>query len=109
MRAADSNRGLRFHASVPLICDGKPLGLINAATTEWQFLTHADLHFLSAVSAQLVVALERAHFYEIAEARSIRLDNELMAAREVQKGLMPRETPEIFTTSFPWIRVVGGW
>jgi serine phosphatase RsbU (regulator of sigma subunit) len=104
MRAADSNRGLRFHASVPLICDGKPLGLINAATTEWQFLTHADLHFLSAVSAQLVVALERAHFYEIAEARRIRLDNELMAAREVQKGLMPREMPDI-----PGFGLAGAW
>jgi len=104
MRAADSNRGLRFHASVPLICDGKPLGLINAATTEWQFLTHADLHFLTAVSAQLVVALERTHFYEIAEARRIRLDTELMAAREVQKGLMPREMPDI-----PGFGLAGAW
>ena len=77
MLAAGDNQGLRFHASVPLISQGKPLGLINVATTEWQFLTHADLHFLSAVSTQLVVALERAHFYEIAEARRILLENEL--------------------------------
>jgi serine phosphatase RsbU (regulator of sigma subunit) len=95
MRAAGDNQGLRFHASAPLISHGKPLGLINVASAEWQFLTHADLHFLSMVSAQLVVALERAHLYEVAEARRIRLENELKVAREVQAGLMPREMPDI--------------
>ena len=104
MRAAGDNQGLRFHASVPLISQGKPLGLINVATTEWQFLTHADLHFLSAVSAQLVIALERAHFYEVAEARRIRLENELQVAREVQAGLMPREMPDI-----PGFGLAGAW
>jgi serine phosphatase RsbU (regulator of sigma subunit) len=104
MRAAGDNRGLLFHASVPLISHGKPLGLINAATKEWQFLTHADLHFLTAVSAQLVVALERAHYYEVAEARRIRLENELQVAREVQAGLMPREMPDI-----PGFGLAGAW
>ncbi len=94
-RAAGNNQGLLFHASVPLISQGKPLGLINAATKEWQFLTRADLRFLSAVSAQVVVALERAHFYEIAEARRIHLEDELQVAREIQAGLMPREVPDI--------------
>jgi serine phosphatase RsbU (regulator of sigma subunit) len=95
MHAIGDNRGLRFHASVPLISQGKPIGLINVASAEWQFLTHADLHFLSAVSAQLVVALERAHFYEVADAQRIRLEKELKVAREVQAGLMPREMPNI--------------
>ena len=104
MRAEGDNQDLRFHASVPLISQGRPLGLINAAATEWQFLTHADLHFLSAVSAQLVVAIERAHFYEIAEAQRILLENELMVAREVQAELMPRELPDI-----PGFRLAGAW
>jgi serine phosphatase RsbU (regulator of sigma subunit) len=102
--AAGDNQGLRFHASVPLISQGKPLGLINVASAEWQFLTKADLHFLSAVSAQLVVALERAHFYEVAEARRIRLENELQVARKVQAGLMPREMPDI-----PGYSLAGAW
>jgi serine phosphatase RsbU (regulator of sigma subunit) len=104
MRAAGDNQGLRFHASAPLISQGKPLGLINVATAEWQFLTHADLHFLSMVSAQLVVALERAHLYEVAESRRIRLENELKVAREVQAGLMPREMPDI-----PGFDLAGAW
>ena len=104
MRAASDNQGLRFHASVPLLSDGKPLGLINVATTEWQFLTHADLHFLSDVSARLVAALERAHFYEIAERRRILLENELQIARRVQAGLMPLEMPDI-----PGFGLAGAW
>ncbi len=104
MRAAGNNQGLLFHASVPLISQGKPLGLINVATTDWQFLTHADLHFLSSVSRRLVVALERAHFYEIAEARRVLLENELQVAREVQAGLMPRDMPDI-----PGFGLAGAW
>ena len=104
MRAAGNNQGLLFHASVPLMSQGKPLGLINAATTEWQFLTHADLHFLSSVSAQLVVALERAHYYEVADARRILLENELKVAGEVQAGLMRREMPDI-----PGFGVASAW
>jgi serine phosphatase RsbU (regulator of sigma subunit) len=95
MRAAGNNAGLRYHASVPLISNGKPLGLINAATSDWQFLTHADLHFLSAASAQVVVALERANLYEIAENRRVRLEEELAVARDVQVRLMPNKMPYI--------------
>jgi serine phosphatase RsbU (regulator of sigma subunit) len=94
-RAAGDNQGLRFHASAPLISQGKPIGLINVASAEWQLLTHADLDFLSAVSAQVVVALERAHFYEVAEARRTLLENELQVARKVQAGLMQCKMPEI--------------
>lgn len=104
MLAARDNQGLRFHASVPLISHGKPLGIINVATAEWQLLTRADLHLLSAVSALLVTALERAHFYEIAERRRILLENELKIACEVQAGLMPREMPDIpgFNLAVAW-------
>ena len=104
MAVGGDNQGLLFHASVPLISQGKPLGLVNVATADWQFLTDADLHFLSAVAAHLVVALERAHLYEIAEARRIALENELQVARDVQAGLMPREMPRI-----PGFDLAGAW
>ena len=50
---------------------------------------------LSAVSAQLVIALERAYSYEVAEARRIQLEHELQVAREVQAELMAREMPDL--------------
>jgi serine phosphatase RsbU (regulator of sigma subunit) len=104
LRATGENQGFQFHASVPLISQGKPLGLINVATNQWQFLTYADLRFLSAVSSRLVAALERAQFYEVAESQRNLLENELKVAREVQAGLMPREMPDIpgFSLAYAW-------
>ena len=104
MQQASNNQGLLFHSSVPLISQGEPLGLINVATTDWQSLTNEDLHFLSAVGAQLVAALERAHFYEVAEAQRIRLENELKVARHVQEKLMPSEMPDV-----AGIKLAGAW
>jgi serine phosphatase RsbU (regulator of sigma subunit) len=100
MNSEGDNQGLRFHASLPLISKGKPIGLINVATTEWQFLTHADLRFLSTAGAWLVAGLERAHFYEVAEARRIVLEHELQVARKVQAGLMQCKMPDIPGYSF---------
>jgi serine phosphatase RsbU (regulator of sigma subunit) len=104
VRAEGDNQGLVYHASVPLISQGKPLGLINVATAEGQLLTHADLHFLFAVSGHLVIALERAHFYDVSEKRRVYLENEIQVAREVQTGLMPQELPDI-----PGFGLAGVW
>ncbi len=102
--AVGDTQGLQFHASAPLISNGKPLGLINVATTDWKLLTNEDLRFLSDVSARLVATIDRAHFYEVAESRRILLEKELMIAREVQAGLMPAELPEIpgFSVACAW-------
>ncbi len=87
--------GLLFHASVPLISQGRTLGLINVATQEWQLLTSADLEFLSAVGAQVTVALERAHLFDMTQAQRDHLEHELQVAHQVQASLMPREMPEV--------------
>jgi sigma-B regulation protein RsbU (phosphoserine phosphatase) len=101
---AGDNHRLLFHASVPLISKGKPLGMINVASMEWQFLTPADLIFLTAVSEMLVVAIERANHFEIADGRRIRLEKELQDAREGQESLIPRVMPDI-----PGFHVAGAW
>jgi hypothetical protein len=41
---AGDTQGLLFHATVPLISQNRPLGLINIATEEWEFLTSVDLN-----------------------------------------------------------------
>ncbi len=64
--ANGDNQGLLFHASVPIIASGQPLGIVNVATEEWQFLTAADLQLLSAIGAQVAIALERAQLYDLA-------------------------------------------
>jgi serine phosphatase RsbU (regulator of sigma subunit) len=94
-RAHGDNRGLLFHASVPIIASGHPLGILNLATQEWQFLTAADLQLLSAVGEHVAVALERASLYDLADEQRSRLEHELQLARQVQVSLLPDRLPSI--------------
>ena len=94
-RADGDNEGLLFHASVPIVAGGEPLGIINVATQEWQFLTGADLHLLSAIGSQVAIALERARLFDLTQAQRLRLEAELQMARDVQASLLPQRLPEI--------------
>lgn len=93
--ADGDNRGLLFHASIPIIVEGQPLGIINVATEEWQFLTSADLQLLSTIGAQVAVALERSRLYELTNRHRQRMENELQLAHIVQTSLLPNKLPEI--------------
>ena len=103
-RHAGDTQGLLFHATVPLISQNRPMGLINIATKEWEFLTSADLQFLSAAGSQVAIALERPRLYDLAETQRIRLQQELKMARAVQKSLLPTQPPNIpgFSLEADW-------
>jgi serine phosphatase RsbU (regulator of sigma subunit) len=98
------NQGLLFHATVPIIASSQPLGILNVATQDWQFLTAADLQLLSAVGAQVAVALERARLFDITVAQQRRLERELRLAREVQTSLLPDALPAI-----PGFSIAADW
>jgi serine phosphatase RsbU (regulator of sigma subunit) len=104
VRHAGDTQGLLFHATVPLISQNRPVGLINIATERWEFLTSADLQFLSAAGSQVAIALERARLYDLAETQRIRLEQELEMARAVQKSLLPTQPPSI-----PGFTLVADW
>ena len=104
VRHAGETEGLLFHATVPLIVQNRPVGLINIATEQWEFLSPADLEFLSAAGSQVAIALERARLYDLAETQRIRLEQELEMARGVQKSLLPTQTPSI-----PGFTLVADW
>jgi serine phosphatase RsbU (regulator of sigma subunit) len=89
------NLGLRFHASTPILANDRLLGIINVATEEWQFLSAADLSFLSAAGVQVSAALERARMFDVSQARRGRLERELEMARTVQASLLPQQPPTI--------------
>jgi two-component system NarL family sensor kinase len=78
--------GLLFHATVPIVVQGQPLGIINVATNEWQFLSAADLQLLTAVGSQASAAIERAWlFARSAELGAMEERNRL--AREIHDTL----------------------
>ncbi len=107
-----ANAGLLYHASVPLTLQGRPVGILNFATEEYQLFNAADLELLSAVGAQVSTALERARLYDIAEIQRARLAVELEMARGVQQSLVPESLPQIpgFSLAAHWwcAREVGG-
>jgi phosphoserine phosphatase RsbU/P len=103
-RHAGDTQGLLFHATVPVITQNRPVGLINIATEQWEFFTSADLQFLSAAGSQVANALERARLYDLAETQRICLEQELAMARAVQKSLLPTQTPII-----PGFTLVADW
>jgi len=103
-RHAGETEGLLFHATVPLIVQKRPVGLINIATEQWEFLSPADLQFLSAAGSQVAIALERARLHDLAETQRTRQEKELEMARAVQKSLLPTQLPSIlgFTLAADW-------
>jgi serine phosphatase RsbU (regulator of sigma subunit) len=89
------DNNLKFHASVPIICNDQPMGIMNFAAKEWQLLSASDLQFLTAGTRQVAVALERAHLYDQIRIQHSHLEHELNMARKVQVSLMPEKLPGI--------------
>jgi sigma-B regulation protein RsbU (phosphoserine phosphatase) len=66
--------GTPMHASAPLWCDGRHVGVLNVASADWQPLDDAALAFLGRVARELGRAVDRSRVLEQLQAR--RLDEQ---------------------------------
>lgn len=85
-RSAALAAGLRYHASIPLYFQDKPLGIMNVTGPEWRKLTTDELRLLSTIAAQVGIAIERARLAENA-TRLARAEERTRIAREIHDTL----------------------
>ena len=85
-KSADLAAGLRYHASIPLYFQNKPLGIMNVTGPEWRKLTHDELRLLSTIAYQVGIAIERARLAENA-TRLARAEERTRIAREIHDTL----------------------
>src|SRR5258708_6114381 len=96
-KSAELAAGLRYHASIPLYFQGKPLGIMNVAGPEWRELTAEELRLLSTIAYQVGIAIERARLADDA-TRLARAEERTRIAREIHDTLAQGLTASAFNT-----------
>src|SRR5918911_4567095 len=85
-KSAELAARLRYHASIPLYFQDKPLGIMNVTGPEWRKLTSDELRLLSTIAYQVGIAIERARLAEDA-TRLARAEERTRIAREIHDTL----------------------
>ena len=86
-QAVHLTQGLRYHASIPLYFQRKPLGIINVTGPSWRKLSREELRLLSTIAYQVGIAIERARLAE-GSARGARAEERARIAREIHDTLV---------------------
>jgi anti-sigma regulatory factor (Ser/Thr protein kinase)/putative methionine-R-sulfoxide reductase with GAF domain len=81
-------KGIRSLLGVPLIVDGRAIGVLHVGTLERREFTNDDAALLQVVAVRAAPAIERAHLYA-------ELDREHRSAVALQRSLLPEGVPNI--------------
>ncbi|MEM8934256.1 MAG: GAF domain-containing SpoIIE family protein phosphatase, partial [Acidobacteriota bacterium] len=84
---------IRSELAVPLLCDGRLVGVLDLESTELAAFTHEHEQVVVALASHIAAALENARLYRAVKTEERRLERDLATAREVQRGLLPRDLP----------------
>ncbi|MFN7934216.1 MAG: GAF domain-containing protein [Bryobacteraceae bacterium] len=90
-----SHPDIQSEVAVPLIYQDKVIGVLDLESERLGFFTDDHVRILSLLAPQIAISIENASLYEQIAAREKRMDQDLRAARKLQKVLQPREAPEI--------------
>ena len=82
----ESTTGLRYHASIPLLFQNTPLGIMNVTGPEWRKLTRTELRLLSTIAYQVGIAIERGRL-AAESTRLARAEERARLAREIHDTL----------------------
>jgi len=90
-----SHPGIRSELAVPLIVQDRVVGTLDVESERIAFFTEDHQRTLSLLAQQIASSVENARLYEEVNQREQRMDQDLKAARKVQRILLPREDPEM--------------
>jgi sigma-B regulation protein RsbU (phosphoserine phosphatase) len=98
--------------AVPLIYQGKVIGVLDLEHTKRGYFTEDHKRVLTTLAAQLAIAIENARLYEEIEKQEQRLERDLALARELQFRLLPPSLPQMahldVAAKFVPARAIGG-
>ncbi|MCU1338767.1 MAG: serine phosphatase [Bryobacterales bacterium] len=90
-----SHPGIRSELAVPLIVQDRIVGVLDVESERIAFFTEDHQRTLLLLAQQIGSSVENARLYgEVAE-REQRMDQDLKAARKLQRILLPRVAPEL--------------
>ena len=90
-----SHSDIRSEVAVPLIVQDRVVGVIDLESDRVGFFTDDHLRLLGLLAPQVASSVENARLYQELATRQKRMDEDLKAARDLQRVLLPDASPEI--------------
>ena len=85
--------GIRSEVAVPLMLRDEVIGVLDLECEQVDAFTAEHVQVLTLLAPQVATAIENARLYGEVVSREERLSRNLHAARELQKHLLPEESP----------------
>src|SRR5215467_13961208 len=106
------NPETRSELAVPLIYQNNVIGILDLEHTRKGFFTEDRKRTVTALAAQVAIAIEDARLYEEVARQERRLERDLALARELQFRLLPQSRPKMenleVAAKFVPARAIGG-
>jgi phosphoserine phosphatase RsbU/P len=90
-----SHPDIRSEVAVPLILQDRVLGVMDLESSRVGYFTDDHVRTLALLAQQVASSVENARLYNELATREKRMEEDLQAARELQKVLIPEGQPEI--------------
>jgi sigma-B regulation protein RsbU (phosphoserine phosphatase) len=90
-----SHPDIRSELAVPLMLQDRVIGVIDLESERVGYFTDEHARTLALLAPQIATSVENARLYEELAARERRMEDDLQAAQELQRVLLPDEAPEI--------------
>ena len=86
---------VRSELAVPLVFEDRLIGVVDLESTEYNEFSEQNELMLSTMASYLAIAIANARLYKRVSRSEQRLAEDLVTAREIQKGLLPDAAPDV--------------